>query len=488
MKIQAKKKLTINKNDTIAVFVTKEDLNLSFQTLPEELSFLKGIIDFEHFTGEFKESIFIPLADHPSIIVIGIGEEKKINSELMRNASSEIVKISREKKIENITIVAPKVFSIDTSMVLKTLCEGVYLSNYDFDFYKSKESKDKAPLLKKATIITSETSAAKIVSEVEIICNNTISCRDLVNQNSDYATAKYIAGEAKKMAKIPGVTVKVMTRKDIIKNKMGLLEAVNRGSESPAHLVILSYSGAPKTAPSFAIVGKGVTFDSGGLNLKPTGSMETMRMDMAGAAAALYSFKSVAQLKMRKNIHAVLPLTDNMVSNDPYRPGDVFTAYNGKTVEIGNTDAEGRLILGDALAYTVKKLKPEYIIDLATLTGACLVTFGETTAAFLSNNEDVATLIEKSSEITGDKTWRLPLDDDYDEHMKSDIADLRNISNEKSAGTITGAVFLKNFIDDTKWAHIDIAGTAWFSKSRGYRPKNATGFGVRLITEVISQW
>jgi leucyl aminopeptidase len=488
MKIQAKKNLTINKNDTIAVFITKEDLNLSIQSLPEELNFTKDLIDFEGFSGEFKESIFVPLADYPSIIVIGIGEEKKIDSEIIRNASSEVIKITREKRIKSFTVVAPKIFTINSSVVLKSLTEGLYLSNYDFNFYKSADAKQKAPLIEKVMVVSSDITASKVIAYTEIDCNNTIACRDMVNQNSDYATAKYIAAEAKKFAKIPGVTVKVMSRKDIIKNKMGLLEAVNRGSEIPAHLVILTYKGAPKNNKSFAIVGKGVTFDSGGINLKPTGSMETMRMDMAGAAAALYSFKSIAQLKMKKNIYAVLPLTDNMVSNDPYRPGDVLTAYNGKTVEIGNTDAEGRLILGDALAYTVKNLKPDYIIDLATLTGACVVTFGETTAAYLSNNDEIADLIEKSSEITGDKSWRLPLDSDYDEHMKSDIADLRNTSNEKSAGTITGAVFLKNFVDETKWAHIDIAGTAWSSKVRGYRPKNATGYGVRLITEVISQW
>jgi leucyl aminopeptidase len=266
MKIQAKKNLTINKNDTIAVFITKEDLNLSIQSLPEELNFTKDLIDFEGFSGEFKESIFVPLADYPSIIVIGIGEEKKIDSEIIRNASSEVIKITREKRIKSFTVVAPKIFTINSSVVLKSLTEGLYLSNYDFNFYKSADAKQKAPLI--------DITASKVIADTEIVCNNTIACRDMVNQNSDYATAKYIAAEAKKFAKIPGVTVKVMSRKDIIKNKMGLLEAVNRGSEIPAHLVILTYKGAPKNNKSFAIVGKGVTFDSGGINLKPTGNHE----------------------------------------------------------------------------------------------------------------------------------------------------------------------------------------------------------------------
>jgi leucyl aminopeptidase len=206
---------------------------------------------------------------------------------------------------------------------------------------------------------------------------------------------------------------------------------------------------------------------------------------MAGAAAAMYAIKAIAELRLKKNVIAVIPLCENMISNDSYRPGDVFKAYNGKNVEIANTDAEGRLILADALAYAEKKFKSDYIIDIATLTGACLVCFSEYIAALVSTNDKLADAVFSAGEATGDRVWRLPIYKEYEEDLKSDIADIKNVSATRNAGTILGGVFLKNFIKDTPWAHIDIAGTAWYSKHRGYKPKYATGFGVRLFVELI---
>jgi leucyl aminopeptidase len=211
-------------------------------------------------------------------------------------------------------------------------------------------------------------------------------------------------------------------------------------------------------------------------------------MDMAGAAAVLYTMKTLAELKIKKNVTAVIPLAENMVSSTSYRPGDIFKSYSGKTVEIGNTDAEGRLILADAISYMEKEIKPDAIVDVATLTGACVVTFGETVAAYLSNDDKMAEIIEEASRETGEKLWRLPFFDDYDERMKSEVADLSNMAAEKNAGTISGAVFLRNFVEKAKWTHIDIAGTAWYSKQRGYRPKNATGYGVRLLVDFVKKW
>jgi leucyl aminopeptidase len=213
--------------------------------------------------------------------------------------------------------------------------------------------------------------------------------------------------------------------------------------------------------------------------------METMRCDMAGAAAVLFTMKTLAELKLKKNITAIIPLTENLLSNNAFRPGDIFVSSSGKSVEIGNTDAEGRLILADALSLMIKEIKPDVIVDIATLTGSCVVTFGETVAAYLSTDEKISFELESASARTGEKIWRLPLFEDYEDRLKSDIADLNNVSAEKNAGAIVGAVFLKNFIDKTPWAHIDIAGTAWYSKERGYNPKYATGFGVRLLVDLI---
>jgi leucyl aminopeptidase len=267
--------------------------------------------------------------------------------------------------------------------------------------------------------------------------------------------------------------------------KMGLILAVNKGSAKPPQLAVLKYRGDYQDKKFIALVGKGITFDSGGMNLKPSGHIEDMRTDMAGAAAAMYTLKSAAELKLARNLYAVLPLTENMLSNDSYRPGDVFTAYNGTTVEIGNTDAEGRLVLADALAFTEKILKPDCIIDIATLTGACLATFGELMAGYVTTDDGLGKVLEEAGAATGELIWRLPLIKDYEENVKSDIADICNISSEKNAGTIMGGIFLKNFVKTKRWAHIDIASTARATKPRGYRPKNATGFGVRLLVEAI---
>jgi leucyl aminopeptidase len=293
---------------------------------------------------------------------------------------------------------------------------------------------------------------------------------------------------AKKLASIKNVTCRVLGQKEISALKMGLLMAVNSGSSIPPQMVILSYRGEPGSRESIALVGKGITFDSGGMNLKTNGHIELMRMDMAGAATVMYALKTAAELGISKNIHAVMPLTENMISNTAYSPGDVFTAYNGMTVEVGNTGAEGRLILADALAYTLSKLKPAHIIDIATLTGACVVTFGETVAGLISTDDALTGRIRKAADSTGEKIWPLPLYSEYEENMKSDIADLCNMSSEKNSGTIHGAAFLKNFVGETPWAHIDIAGTAWYTKQRGYRPKNATAYGLRLITVLLKNW
>jgi leucyl aminopeptidase len=198
--------------------------------------------------------------------------------------------------------------------------------------------------------------------------------------------------------------------------------------------------------------------------------------------------KSLAELKVKQNVTAVIPLTENMLSGNAYRPGDIYRSYKGLTVEIGNTDAEGRLILADAIAYMEKEVSPELIVDMATLTGACVATFGETVAAYLSTDDKLASAIESASSDTGEKLWRLPFFEDYEDRMKSEIADLSNMSSEKNAGTIAGAVFLKNFVGETPWLHIDIAGTAWYSKARGYRPKNATAYGLRLLLSMIENW
>ncbi len=489
MKLIAKKSIpSFKKNDTVALFMGEEPAAGKIKKLPPAFSYIEKSIDLSFFKGKQSETIFIPFADRPNIILCGIGREKDCDSESLRRCSASVAAQCRDKSVSQVHVIVPELNGIDGSEMLSALADGLYLANYNFDRYKTKRSDNGKPLMASAIFYGNTANASSILIKTGIISNNTLLCRDLINEISEKSDSRGIAREAMALGKLAGVTCRIYGKKDIEKMNMGLLLAVNRGSAKPPHLVVLTYRGNPRSKKFFAVVGKGITFDSGGMNLKPSGHIEDMRTDMAGAAAALYTLKSAAELKLDKNIYAVLPLTDNMISNDSYRPGDVFTAYNGTTVEIGNTDAEGRLILADAIAYTEKILKPDCIVDIATLTGACLVTFGEIIAGYVATDDSLGSLLEKAGEVTGELIWRLPLYKDYEENLKSDIADLCNISSEKNAGTIMGGIFLKNFVTAAKWAHIDIAGTARNSKTRGYRPKNATGFGVRLLVETISRW
>ena len=486
MKLISKNKIDKFKNsDVVAFFLTEEYKDEIDNQIPSELSFIKDKIDLSFFNGKPTDTLFIPLNNEPSIIIIGIGKKDKTTKKSLRNLSSNITFICRKNKIKTINVLLPYIEEIDELEILYSIAEGLSLSNYDFNKYKTEKNKS-IPLLESAIFYSDKKNdVLKILKKINIISENIFLCRDMINESSEICNPLSIAKDAMKLEKMPGITCDILGEKELRKLKMGLLLAVSRGSKYSPQLVILKYKGDPLNKRSFALVGKGITFDSGGMNLKPSGHISDMRSDMAGAATSIFTLKAAAELKLKKNIIAVIPLCENMIGNNSYKPGDVFTAYNGKTVEIGNTDAEGRLILADALSYTEKNLKPNYIVDIATLTGACLVCFGEIIAGLLSNNDTLAECLYEAGEDTDDRVWRLPLHEEYDEDIKSDIADINNISSGRNAGTIIGAVFLKNFIKDTSWAHLDIAGTSWYSKQRGYKPKHATGYGIRLILNAI---
>ncbi|OHD65319.1 MAG: hypothetical protein A2176_15405 [Spirochaetes bacterium RBG_13_51_14] len=489
MNLSLKRKHFKFKNaDTVMLFLGEVGAAEQKKTLPPECSFIGRSLDRSYFKGKQSEVIFIPFADNPAVILCGTGKKGERDAESLRRCVAGAVALCRDRHIEHVHAVVPELPEVDGAIALSAIAEGMYLSNYSFDRYKTKKNNNDTGRLKGAVLYTDVSNAAMILKKVAVTARNTLLCRDLINETSEKSDSVGITREAKKLAGIPGVTCTVYGRREIEKMKMGLLLAVNRGSKKPPQLVVLKYRGNRHSSKYLAIIGKGITFDSGGMNLKPTGHIEDMRTDMAGAAAALYAFKSAAELRLKKNLYAVLPLTENVLSSDSYRPGDVYTAYNGTTVEIGNTDAEGRLVLADALAFTQKNLKPDSIVDIATLTGACLTTFGEIVAGYMTTDDTLGKILEDAGYATGDRIWKLPLFKDYEENIKSDIADICNISAEKNAGTIIGGTFLKHFMSTARWAHIDIAGTARHSKQRGYRPKNATGFGVRLLVEAVINW
>ncbi len=483
--IAADKDRGLGVRDTAALFLPEEFHKGSGAPVPPAFSFIKDRINLRYFKAKPGETLFIPFGDKPAVIVVGLGKKGEITAESLRTSAGAAVDVCRRKRISTLHVFVPEIEKLPEPSAVGPLAEGLCLANYAFDRYKSK-GEDTVKTVDTAVFhVKAPSGTRRLLAETGILCENTLLCRNLVNETSDLANPVAIAREAKRVGRLRGVSCRVLARRDLERLKMGLILAVGRGSAFPPQLVLLNYRGDPKNRKSVAIVGKGITFDSGGLNLKPTGHIEGMRGDMAGAATCIYTIKAAAELRLKANIAAVVPLCENMLSNTSFRPGDVYKAHNGKSVEIGNTDAEGRLVLADALAYAEEKFKPGCIIDIATLTGACLVCFGEIVAGLISNNDPVADELFAAGEETGERLWRLPLYREYGEELKSDIADIRNVSASRNAGTIMGAVFLKNFVKKTPWAHIDIAGTSWFSKQRGYRPKNATGFGVRLLIEAI---
>ncbi|HDL08308.1 MAG TPA: hypothetical protein ENG35_06170 [Desulfobacteraceae bacterium] len=282
------------------------------------------------------------------------------------------------------------------------------------------------------------------------------------------------------------INVSLLGEKELEEENFGAILSVSRGSQCKPKLVILEYrpDAAKKT---IVLVGKGVTFDSGGINLKPAGSLEDMKMDMSGAAAVAATIITAARLKLEINLIGALPIVENMPSGDASRPGDIIKSYSGKTVEIGNTDAEGRLILIDAISYMIKKYKPQTLIDIATLTGACVVALGEKIAGVFSFDDQLAQTIIQAGEKTYERCWRLPLPDDYKELLKSDFADLKNVSSSRWGGAITASLFLSEFVNDTTWAHIDIAGPAYIKKENEYCGVGGTGFGVRLFCDMLKR-
>lgn len=311
--------------------------------------------------------------------------------------------------------------------------------------------------------------------------------RDLAHTPANHLTPTILADKAKEMAAAKGLKATVFDRAASEKEGMGSFLSVAQGSEQEPRFILLEYDCGKAGAPTIGLIGKGVTFDSGGISIKPAPKMEEMKMDMCGAAAVLATMSALKSLGIGVNVVAAVPTTENMPSGRATKPGDVVKSYLGKTIEIQNTDAEGRLILADALSYVARKHKPAAMIDLATLTGAVLIALGHYGAAVLSNNDDLAERIRAASETSGDRSWRLPLWEEYPDHLKSDCADLKNIADGSAgAGTIAGGAFLQQFVGDVPWAHIDIAGTAWwYEKDRPHLPKGPSGYGVRLLLDLL---
>jgi len=412
------------------------------------------------------------------VLIIGLGKESEFTDDRARIASYLAIKEANKLKTSSATI-------FDSKEFFKEIIEGINYSLYKFKGIFQKEDKDKQNSVKNITIISNQNNAVSILKEADTVFNAVALCRDLVNLPSNVVTPTYLANEAKKIAKNKKVQLKVLSLQDAIKLKMGAFAAVAKGSKEPAKMIILEYKGSPKNKEKYAIVGKGITFDSGGISIKPSKGMKEMKTDMGGGAAALSAFKAIVTLGLKVNLITIVAATENLPGGNAFKPGDILTASNGKTIEVISTDAEGRLVLADALVYA-QKMGATKIIDLATLTGACIVTFGNIHTALMSNNQKWADNYLKNAENTGEKTWQLPMTPEYDELIKSDICDMVNAVDSRKAGTITAAKLLEQFIEkDTTWLHLDIAGTSYLDNNESYYGKYATGAPVRTLIEVM---
>jgi leucyl aminopeptidase len=464
-------KLTVSKSShyqTIVQFLTKEDLRS------------QKVQDFE--AG--KKDLTVRYDGKKAIIYCGLGSREALTSAVIRSAAAAGIRKALSKKRSEVSIAVPAAFRrFPAADAWVPALEGAVLGSYSFVKYK-KEKGTTLSALELCGEHIQQHDAGRVLS----VCDCVNYSRDLVNENAHIAHPEFLVQEAHALAKTGGMSITVLNEKDLEKKGLRLLSAVGQGSPFPPRLAIIEYRGNPSSKDTTAIVGKGITFDSGGQNLKPTGHIESMRQDMAGAAAVLGVMKAIAALKPKINVVGVCPFAHNAIGERAFFPGDVYTAYNGTTVEIESTDAEGRLILADAVAYCKDTCRPSRIIDLATLTGGILVSLGTVAAGLFSNDDDLARRLFAAGEETNERLWRFPLYEEYADSIKSDIADLRNVSSFKKgwAGSITGAAFIGAFADKTPWAHLDIAGTAFNEESaKGELPQFATGFGVRLLLKFL---
>jgi leucyl aminopeptidase len=368
---------------------------------------------------------------------------------------------------------------------VEAMLTGVRLSGYRFDRYRTKDQKDVPPKLADVTIALKAAKDFPAAEERSKRLAHAVSfARDLINEPANVIYPESFAKEARRVAKENGLEITVLEPKDLEKEKFGMLLAVGRGSAHTPRVVHLVYKPKKKSGKRIALIGKGVTFDSGGLSLKPAGSMEDMKIDMSGGAAVLGAMSVLGAFDIEHEVHGFVGLVENMPSSNSYRPGDVIISRKGTSVEVNNTDAEGRLVLGDVIDYCKTTIDPHAMIDLATLTGACMVALGPTTAGLFSNSDVLATAISESAKLVGEDFWRLPLNDALKEQLRSDVADMKN-TGDRMGGAITGALFLKEFAGDTPWAHLDIAGPASSSKDKGILTKGGVGFGIATLIATL---
>lgn len=425
----------------------------------------------------------------PRVLLIGLGKAAAFKVDHLRQASATAAVTARKLGVSTMAVVLPTVdlAAVDSG---QALTEGALLGLYTLKKYKTVVEDDdkKTESLREIALLAASATGQKDldagVQRGRILAEAVALARDLGNCPGNEVTPSFLAATAETIAQQTGLTCRVLRREDMQELKMGCLLGVAQGSAEPPAFIILEHAPHGTQEQPIVLVGKGLTFDSGGISIKPAANMEDMKMDMSGGATVLGTMQALAHLRYPRRVIGLVPASENLPSGTAVKPGDILRAMSGKTVEVINTDAEGRLILADALSYAVQELKPACMIDLATLTGAVVIALGSHATGMMGTDEAMMTRLREAGEHTAERVWQLPMFEEYSKQIKSDFADIKNTGG-REAGSIIGGAFLKEFVGDTPWVHLDIAGTAWTHENKPYVPKGSTGVGIRLLVETL---
>src|SRR5919199_4329477 len=453
---------------------------------------VKEIIKNKEFKGLFGSNIILYSPGNgliKKVMLVGLGKREKFTKDIARNIAGKAALKAREMGFSKISII-PFLNKLDEGLI-EAIVEGVLLSLYSFKQYKTNNEDTIYNTLNEITILSNSDPSRyqKLIDKVKLVAEAVLFARDLGNLPPNECSPTHLANVATSLGNEYQMKTRIIERYEMESIKLAGVVAVGKGSNNPPKMIIVEYNGAHGEQRPYLLAGKAVTFDTGGISLKPGDKMDEMKFDKCGGCTVLGILKAASSLKIPVNIVGIIPCVENMPSATSYRPGDIIQMHNGKTVEVLNTDAEGRMILADALAYGIKIYNPKLIVDLATLTGACIIALGANIAAAIGTNKHLNERLLTVSEKTGEKTWELPLSDEFQDQLKSTVADIKNIGG-RPGGAITAAAFISKFTNDTPWVHLDIAGTAWTQEGtyeRSYNPKGATGFGLRTIVKLLSE-
>ena len=474
----------------IGVFEGDQDFPHSKDLDSSVSSSIRETLENKEFRGTFGSSTVVyTLGKGPmkKIMLLGLGKREKFTDEGARICAGKATRKAQELGIKEFSIMQ---FSNLDEGLMEAMTEGIALALYSFDKYK--ETKEPTSKIEEVTILINSDSLRfqSVVEKANIIVEAVNFARDIGNLPPNDCPPAHLASIAVSLAQDYGIKVRIMDRYELENMGMGGIVAVGKGSNNPPKLIVLEYNGTndPQQKP-YLLVGKAVTFDTGGISIKPSEKMDEMKFDKCGGCTVLATIRAIASIKLAVNVVGIVPSVENMPSATSYRPGDIIRMYNGKSVEVLNTDAEGRMILADAIAYGISTYSPKSVIDLATLTGAAVIALGANVAAIIGSNKQLVDRLRKLSDKTGEKMWELPLYDEYHEQIKSTYADIKNVGG-RPGGAITAAAFLSNFVNDVPWVHIDIAGTAWTQEGtheKSYNHRGATGFGVRTLVKLLME-